>query len=161
MQDITSFAQPIWQHTAALFVRNSIRNASVKKLSGRNLQSCGGVREKIYGFSPAFLQTVANYQTGSEDEQTLSHRNVGNGVFILSTETLVFALCFLCRESCFRKLDENPQLCTIIPQCSLCRHTFPYLQFDHEYLLTYLLIYLLTCLLHAEQFFLRSWPVIS
>jgi len=118
MQDITSFAQPIWKNTAALFVWNSIRNASITKLSGRNLQRCGGVGEKIYGFSPTFLQTVANYQTGSEDEQTLSHRCVGNGVSIRSTETLVFTLCFLCRGSSFPKCAE-PQLCTVLSQLSL------------------------------------------
>jgi hypothetical protein len=133
MQDITSFVQPIRQHTAALLVRNSIRNAAVTKLSGRNLQRCGGVGEKIYDFSPTFLQTVANYQTGAENEQTLSHRN---GVSIRSTETLAFALCFLFRRSCFRKSAEDPQLCTIKSHDSLCRHTFPYLQLDHEYLLT-------------------------
>jgi hypothetical protein len=150
MQDISSFVQPIWQHTAVLFVRNSIRNASVTKLSGRNLQRCGRVGEKIYDFSPTFLQTVANYQTGAEDEQTLSHRN---GVSIRSSETLVFTLCFLRRESCLRKLAEDPQLCTITSQCSVCRHTFPYLQLDHECLLSYTL--------HPAQSFFRYWPVLS
>ena len=88
MQDITACVQPTLQHTAALFAWGSIINCSVTKLSGRNLRSCGGVRGKIYDFSPTFLQTVVNYQTVSEDEQTLSHRNEGNGVSIRATETL-------------------------------------------------------------------------
>ena len=153
MQDMSSFVQHIWQHTVALFVRNSIRNASVTKLSGRNLQRCGRVGEKIYDFSPTFLQTVANYQTGAEDEQTLSHCNVGNGVSMRSSETLLFAFCFLCRGSSLPKLAEDPQLCNTISQCSVYRNTFPYLRLDHEYLLSYIL--------HAAQSFLRSWPVLS
>ena len=123
--------------TATLCVRNSIRNASVTKVNGRNLQRCAGVREKIYDFSPTFLHTDCSQL--SEDEQTLSHRNVGSGISIHSAETLVFPLCFLCGGFPFRELAEDPQLCTIISQCSVCRLTFPYLHLDHKYLLTYLL----------------------
>ena len=141
MQDITSFVQQICRHTAALFVRNSIRNASETKLTGRNLQRCAGAKEKIYDLSPSFLETAANYQTRSEEEQTFSHRSVGNAVSIRSTETLGFALRFLCKGSCSRKLAGDHQICTIISQCSVCRHRFPYLQLDHEYLLTYSMQY--------------------